>query len=224
MTPKRRSGKARPRLDPLLLAGGAAAMILVLLFLAGLAGRAAAAQGSALARGGLGIFRRLWLVSLFDLNAGTAVSMPRLNALDLAVMALLVVVYLGLRRTAGRTGRTWLTAAIVVELAGIALFAATGMAGRSTVMATGLVVSIVQLLGGARGRAAGAVGIPANGLVLAGDMATPISSWTLVVLFLGAGYLLLMAWYFTTGAGLLLRAAAGRAGTIGNVRRDAPRG
>ncbi len=141
---------------------------------------------------------------LFKLNAGfTSVQFDQLhglNPLDIALMALVTVTFLGLYPAFRGTRRVWSILAAAMPFLGILVFLATNTAGRSGVLGAGLIVSFLMLRSAAFGRGIGAVGLLANALLLAGDFSTmPHSQSSVVALFVGIGYMLLTAWFFWIG-------------------------
>jgi hypothetical protein len=151
---------------------------------------------------GLGL--RNWLVVLYELNAGTG-GLPVdplrvLNPLDFAVLVLVGITFLGLRPALGRVSRVWVTVAVALPFAGIALFAITRLAGRSSVMGAGLVIAVLMLRGTPFSRPLAYTGILANAFLLVADFATGTSVSPLVAALVGVGYVLLVAWFLMIGA------------------------
>jgi hypothetical protein len=148
-----------------------------------------------------------WLVVLFKLNAGTGglpVNPLRvLNPLDLAVLVLVGITFLGLRPALQRVSKAWTAIAVAMPFAGIALFAITRLAGRSTVMGAGLVIAFLMLRGTGFSRSLAYTGILTNAFLLVADFATGPSPAPLVAVLVGIGYVLLVAWVLMIGAWLL---------------------
>lgn len=154
---------------------------------------------------GLGF--RNWLIVLFELNAGVG-SLPVdplriLNPLDLAILALAGVTFLGLWPVLGRTSRSWASIVVALPFAGIAVLLVTQWAGRSALIGAGVVVGFL-MLERAGLRPLGYLGLLANALLLAGDLATSTFRAPVVAALVGVGYLLLLAWFLRVGL-LLLR-------------------
>ena len=142
-----------------------------------------------------------WLIVIFKLHAGfSSVKINLLhvlNFLDIAILALVGTMYLGLYAALRRTSRIWSIIALMQPFLGIVIFIATANAGRSTVMGAGLVISAVMLRSNIFKRVTAYVGILANIILLIGDFSAGIipSSNTVATLF-GIGYVLLTIWFF----------------------------
>lgn len=161
---------------------------------------------------GLGL--RNWLVVLIELNAGTG-SLPAdplrvLNPIDFAVLVLVGITFLGLPPGVWRQRRAWWIVAVVLPFAGIALFAVTSLAGRSSVMGAGLIVAFLMLKGTDFRRPLAYLGILANAFLLIGDFATGTAWSPLVTVIVTIGYVLLVAWFPLIGALLLGWSRPGR--------------
>lgn len=159
---------------------------------------------------GLGV--RNWLVVLFELNAGFG-GLPAdpfrvLNPLDIAILVLAGMTFLGLWPTLGKISRIWTIIAIGLPFVGIAVLFVTQLAGRSALMGAGLVIAFLMLKS-ADFRRLGYAGLLANALLLAGDLATGTSRVPLVAVLVGVGYLLLLAWFLLVGLRLLRLAPGG---------------
>ncbi len=142
-----------------------------------------------------------WLITLFKLNAGfEEIQFDQLygpNLLDITLMALVVVVYLGLYVALKRTSRLWSMIAAIIPLLGIVIFIVTKLAGRSGVMGAGIVISLVMLRSNAFSKVIAFLGILANVLLLVGDFGTAATSpSTPVAIAIGIGYVLLLVWFF----------------------------
>ena len=90
---------------------------------------------------------RNWLVVLFQMNSGIG-SLPSsplhvLNPLDIAILALVGLTFLGLWPVLSGEHRIWTTIAIALPFVGIPLLLTTGLAGRSAVMGAGVVISVL---------------------------------------------------------------------------------
>lgn len=155
---------------------------------------------------------RPWLVVLLGINASVGAVSPgtlrAINTVDVVVLVLTAVTFLGFWPGPGKPHRIWMGVAIALPLAGIAVLLATGLAGRSGLMGGGLVLALL-MLGDRALRPLGTVGIAANSLLLVGDFATSGSSVPVVAILAAAGYLLLLAW-FVWMAAWLLRAGPSR--------------
>ncbi len=145
-----------------------------------------------------------WLVVLFDLNAGIG-GLPVdplrvLNPIDLAVLVLVGVAFLGLGPALGH--RIWIGIASALPFAGIVILLITHLAGRSAVMAAGLVIGFV-MLASRTWKPLAYIGILANLFLLTGDFATTGSRVPVVAALVGVGYVLLIAWFLMIGMSLL---------------------
>jgi hypothetical protein len=151
---------------------------------------------------------RPWLAALFGINAAVGglslASLRLVNPIDIALLALSCVAFLGFWPGPGKAHKVWMGLAILLPLAGIGVLLATGLWGRSGLMGGGLVLSVL-MIGAPALRAAGFLGIAANLLLLVGDFATAGQPAPLVATLVAAGYVSLLAW-------LVWMAAAARRG------------
>ena len=199
---------AESRWNWLYQVSGVASLILGVLFLIAMTSLFTAGLQPSTINGWLSPFQNNWLVVLFKLNAGfDGVQfdlLHRLNALDIAIMALVATTYLGLYVALRRTSRIWSIIAAVMPFLGIVVFLATRIAGRSGVMGAGLVISFVMLRSNSFGQVIAFVGILASVLLLAGDLGTTENSPSIIVaVLIGIGYVLLMTWFFLIARRLL---------------------
>lgn len=169
--------------------GGIAALLTTAVLLLGLVGVAIQPQAMG---------PRNWLVVLFQINSGFG-SLPSdplhlLNPLDVALLALVGLTFLGLWPALGRQHRIWTGIAIVLPFAGITLLLVNGLEGRSALMSAGLVIAVLVLASGRRGWLLASIGLAANVLLLAGDLGTDVLAGGLVAASVGVGYVLLLAW------------------------------
>jgi hypothetical protein len=154
----------------------------------------------------------LWLVVIFKLHSGFSGIgiglLTGLNLVDLAILALVAMMHLGLYTLLRKTSRVWAAVAAIQPLLGIALLLATANVGRSAVMGSALVASIVMLRGGSVGKTLAYMGIAASLLSLAGDFtAGVVPPSTLMASLFAAGYALLTTWLFIMGRWLWRRQA-----------------
>jgi hypothetical protein len=153
------------------------------------------------------VLRQNWLIVLFELNAGLRSGQPDplhgFNVLDVTILALVGMAFLGLTPVLRRFSKTWMTIAIAMPFLGIAVFLMTGIAGRSAVMGAGLIVSLLMLRSNRFSGVATYTGILSNALVLAGDLGTGVSHSYGMAILLAPGYVLLMTWFFLLGWRLL---------------------
>jgi hypothetical protein len=149
-----------------------------------------------------------WLIVVFKLHAGfSGVQTGLLRVLDLpdiAILALVAIMYLGLYVALRRTSRVWSIVAAIQPFLGIALFIATRTAGRSSVMGATLVISLVMLWSSTFKKMAASLGILASVLLLSGDFtAGAIPPSTIMATLVGIGYVLLIVWNFLVARKLL---------------------
>ena len=199
---------AESRWNWLYQVSGVASLILGVLFLIAMTSLFTAGLSPSTINGWLSPFQNNWLVVLFKLNAGfDGVQFDLLyglNPLDIAIMALVATMYLGLYAALWRTSRIWSIIAAVMPFLGIVIFIATRIAGRSGVMGAGLVISFVMLRSNIFGKVTAFVGILSSVLLLAGDFGTTENSpSTIVAVLIGIGYVLLMTWFFLIARRLL---------------------
>ncbi len=139
-----------------------------------------------------------WLMVTLKLHAGFNGVEPNqlyeLNLLDVAIMALISITYLGLYAALRRTGKILSVIALVQPFLGIALFVATKSAGRSGVMGAGLVISLVMLRGDIFNKAIAYIGILSSILLLVGDISVGIAHSDIIAILTVIGYMLLLAW------------------------------
>jgi hypothetical protein len=188
---------ADPRWSWLYRIGGAAALIVLVLFLIGaLAGPVAPFQDN-------------WLSVLLKLNAGLGDvqedSLSVLSFVDVAIMALTGTVYLALCAALWRTNKLWPAIAASMAFLGIALLIITHTAGRSGLLLGGLIVSAVMLRSRIFSRACAYAGMVAGALLLfVGDIGTALfAPSNIIAVSIGVGYLLWMGWFFVVGRKLL---------------------
>jgi hypothetical protein len=150
--------------------------------------------------GWLSLFQNNWLIVIFKLHAGFSGIQINLlhilNILDIAILALVGTMYLGLYAALRRTSRIWSIIALALPFLGIVLFIATKTAGRSAVMGAGLVISIVMLRNKIFSRVTAYVGILASVLLLVGDFTAGVLHSNTITALFGIGYVLLMTWIF----------------------------
>jgi hypothetical protein len=200
--------RANDRWNQVYRISGAAALILGALFLIALISLVNASIGPGTAKGWFSPLQNNWLLALFQLNAGlNGVKfdlLSVLNPLDLAILALVATMYLGLYAALGKTSRILSIIAAIQPFLGIVLFVATKTAGRSGVMGAGLVISLVMLRSNIFGKVIALVGILASALLLIGDLSTtPDSHASITAMLIATGYVLLTVWFFLTARRLL---------------------
>ena len=206
------SQRASPPLGWLYKISGAAALLTVLVLLLAAIEPVASLFHTNPVIGWLSSLASLWLIIIFKLHAGfSGIGLSLLtgmNSLDLGILALVAIIHLGLYARLRKVSRVWSVVAAIQPLLGMALFAATENAGRSALMGSVLVASLVMLHGGIVRRAVAYMGIAGSLLLLAGDFtAGVLPPSTLMASLFGAGYALLTAWFFILGRWLWNRQA-----------------
>jgi hypothetical protein len=148
----------------------------------------------------LALFPDNWLAVIFKLHAGfKGVESGRLfelNFLDIAIMALIATMYIGLYAALRKTSKIWSIIASVQPFLGIALLIATKSAGRSGVMGGGLVISFVMLRSKIFNKITAFMGIISSIFLLVGDISVGVSHSDVIAILTGTGYLVLTAWFF----------------------------
>jgi hypothetical protein len=208
VNPGTKLGTADPDRTWLYTLSAVAALILGVLFLIPLLGLITTVLQPGTTIGWFSPLQNNWLIILFKLNAGfEGVQFDQLygpNLLDMAILALVAIMGLGLSYGLRRTSRIWPMVAMVIPLLGIVLFLVTKLAGRSGVMAAGLIISVVMLRSNLFSKLMAGVGILASLLLLAGDFGTTATSpSTVMASLMGLGYVLLMVWFFLIARWLL---------------------
>lgn len=164
----------------------------------------------------LSLFQNNWLVIIFKLHAGFSGVQPGLlyglSLLDLTIMALVCTVALGLYTALRRTNKIWSIIALTLPFTGIMLYIATKIAGRSSVMGVGLVISVVMLRSQLFSKFIAYMGILASVLLLAGDFSVGVPQSNVIATLFGIGYVLLTTWFFLVGRRLLQSGLGDREG------------
>lgn len=139
-----------------------------------------------------------WLVLIFKLHAefsGVHTDILHgLNLLDIFILALVGILCLSLSTAFRKAGRIWTFVAFALTLAAIVLYLATQLAGRSTVMLSVLIISIVMFSNKTFSKATIYSGILASVFLFVGDLTVGIHSNIITVLF-GVGYVFLVVWF-----------------------------
>ncbi len=162
--------------------------------------------GLAIALPGLGL--KNWLVVLFGINAGVGEvsynSLSILNPLDIVVLVLTGLTFVGFWPGLGKAHKVWNSIAVALPFIGIVVLLVTGMAGRSGLMGAGLVMSCL-MFGDHSFRPLAYLGVVANVLLLFGDFATSGVQTLVVAALVAIGYVLLIVWFGLIAARLLRR-------------------
>jgi len=148
----------------------------------------------------LSLFQNNWLVVIFKLHAGFKEVQPGLlyilNSLDIALMALIGMMYFGLYAALRGTSKVWPMVALIQPFLGIVIFVITKSAGRSGVMGAGLVISMVMLRSDIFNKVIAFMGLLSSILLLAGDISVGISHSYIFASLTAIGYMLLTTWFF----------------------------
>lgn len=150
--------------------------------------------------GWLSIFGNIWLLLLLKLHLGVnGVQLGQLyvlNFIDIIFMILVAIMFLGLYVALRRASKIWSIIALIQPFLGLIIFVATKQAGRSAVMGALLVISFVMLRSNTFSNATAYVGILASILLLIGDISVTIARSSIIAIFIGIGYVLLVTWFF----------------------------
>ena len=147
-----------------------------------------------------------WLIVIFKLHAGLLNiqddPLHGLNLLDIIILVVFSVTCFGLYINLKESSKIWSLIALVLSLIAIPLFLITQIAGRSTVMFSALIFSLVMIKGKIYSKMSIYTGILASVFLFAGDLSVGIHSNVITILF-GIGYLLLTLWFFLISQTLL---------------------
>ena len=137
-----------------------------------------------------------WLILLFKMNMGFQANLNVINTIDITIMALFCVMFLGLYTALKKTSKIWSLIATALPFLGIPIFLATATAGRSTLLIAALIISIVMLRSNTFSKLTAYIGIVASVLLFfAGDIATAVfSPSAIIALIITIGYLFWMVW------------------------------
>ncbi len=186
---------------------GVAGLLVAIILLAGAIAAVAQGREPATTARGLAEIKDNWLILIFKLHAGfkgvDLASLQGLHLLDLDILVLVAIMYLGLYAALRRVSPIWTVVAAVQPFLGIALFVATKSAGRSAVMGAALVISLVMLAGQVFDKPVAYLGIVASILLLLGDFtAGLIPAPNILAVLVAVGYVLLIAWFGLVARGL----------------------
>lgn len=188
--------------------GGVATLILLAIFLIGGIGIISTISNPASPRGWFPVLQGNWLVVLFRVNVPAskvqADSLAVLNLLDLVIMAVFSTMSLALYVSLRHTSRVLSVLAVSLPILGIPVLLVTGTAGRSALLVSGLLFSIVMLRGHFFARTTAYAGIASSALLFfGGDIATAIvQSSVAVAALIGVGYVLWLTWLLLVALGL----------------------
>jgi hypothetical protein len=203
------AGKPVAVASGLIQAGSVAGFALVALLLAG-------AIAEALGVGWAGGLRS-WLLLIRGVHSGEAGitfdALRRVRAVDIAVLVLAGVTFLGMRPALGAPNRVWVAIAAATPLVGIVALWAGEPAGRMAMMVGGLVLAR-RMMKRDRYRLLGLAGVAANGLLLLAELDSTGSPDPLVGEMVVLGYALFVAWLVWLLV-RMLRPLPGRAVPVG---------
>ena len=180
--------------------GGAASLILLGLFLIGATAIIATIAGVPATGDSFGPLQRNWLVVLFEVNVRSSgvrsEALAVVNPLDLTIMLLFAMMAWSFYPTLRQTGRVWVLVAEALPVLGIPLFLATGTAGRSSLLVSGLMISIAMLRSDRFTKSIGYIGTTAGLLLfIGGDIATAVfRSSEAIAALIGVAYVLWVIW------------------------------
>jgi hypothetical protein len=146
----------------------------------------------------LNIFSNIWLIKIFKIQAGIIVnenSLSGMNGFDILILILLILINLSLFERARYSYKVWFLIACSLLVLGLIVFTITKLAGRSSFMASGLIISAIFFTSRFHKKAIAFTGILANGLLLTGDFTVGADIKIFTILF-AAGYILLIIWIF----------------------------
>jgi hypothetical protein len=125
------------------------------------------------------------------------------NPLDIVMLALAGLVMVGLFAALTEVNRLWPFLAMISPFAGIALFIATASIGRTGVICSVLIISIVMLLTTSFGKPVAITGVLAGVFLAIGDLASATGPSPLMAGLFGLGYVLVTVWFFLVAVSLL---------------------
>jgi hypothetical protein len=186
---------------------GSAALAVGLVFAVGLAGVLGAILRSGYPDGWSLPLQDNWLAVIYKLLAGfggnQAGQLHVVNPLDIVMLALAGLVMVGLFAALTEVNRLWPFLAMISPFAGIALFIATASIGRTGVICSVLIISIVMLLTTSFGKPVAITGVLAGVFLAIGDLASATGPSPLMAGLFGLGYVLVTVWFFLVAVSLL---------------------
>jgi hypothetical protein len=181
--------------------GGIAALLIVFLFMFGLIGIITTIFGINQTSNWFSELQNNWLVVLFKVNIISsgihADRLSKVNMLDITIMALMGIMFIGLYITLRTRKNIWAIIATLLPFAGIIVFLLTATAGRSSLMIAGIIISIVILVSTQHSKVFALLGILAGILLFfAGDLGTTIYPGNpIVASCIVIGYSLWIIWF-----------------------------
>jgi hypothetical protein len=148
-----------------------------------------------------------WLIIIFKLHAGLINIQDNplhgLNFLDIIILVLFSIACSGLYFNLRKFSKIWSLISLTLSLITIILFLITQIVGRSTVMFSVLIFSIVMIRYKFYSKVNIYSGILASIFLFAGDLTVGIQSNFITILF-SIGYIFLTLWLFLISRKLLL--------------------
>jgi hypothetical protein len=152
------------------------------------------------------VLQNNWLILIFKLHAGLISiqddPLRGLNLLDILILAIFSVTSYGIYIDLRKSSKLWSVIAFAFTLIAILLFLISQIAGRSTVMLSALIFSLVMMKDTIYKKATIYTGIISSIFLFAGDLTVGIHAKSITILF-GIGYLLLILWFFLISRRLL---------------------
>jgi hypothetical protein len=195
-----------PRWNNLYKVSSAASLILGVLFLITAIGFIISLIWTVSTKCWFSLLQSNWLIVIFKLHAGLINiqndPLHGLNLLDIVILVLFSVTCLGLYINLKKSSKIWSLIALTFSLVAIILFLITQIAGRSTVMLSVIIFSIVMIKDKIYSKVTIYTGLLASVFLFAGDLSVGIHSNFITILF-GIGYILLTLWFFLIARTLL---------------------
>jgi len=141
-----------------------------------------------------------WLIVIFKLQAGfSGVKinlLTGLDVLDITLLALACIMFLGLYTALRRTNEIWSIVAAIQPFLGMVLFIVTKNAGRSAMMGAALVISLVMLKSTSFKKSIAALGIASSAMLLIGDFTAGVFPSIMIAALFAVAYVIFTAWFF----------------------------
>ena len=187
--------------------GGTAALILTILLLIPIFFIIAGSQTGI-------VLQNNFLVLIFKLHAGFSGieegALGGLNFPDITIIVLVGVMTLALYPALKQVNMAWAIAATSLPFIGLALFLITHEIGRSGILASGLIISLIMLRGNIFGRSTALVGILAHSCFLIADISIAFGYSITLAAIMGIGYVLFLIWFILIGLGFLKLGKSGK--------------
>ena len=153
------------------------------------------------------LFQDNFLVLLTKLHAGASglglESLEGLALLDLIIVILIGIMTLALYPALKQVNKVWAIIAVILPFVGLTLYISTQDIGRSGVMGTGLLISVILLRSEHISKIHAFTGILANTALLIGDVGIAFDFSPTLAIIMGIGYMLFIIWSFLMGRKLL---------------------